>query len=76
MSVAKIIEITSSSPKSFEDACSAGVSKVSETVKHIQSAWVAEQKVVVDKGKIVEFRVTMKMTFIVDAPSAAKSKKK
>ncbi len=65
MSVAKTSEITASSSKSFEDAIRKGVSKMSETVKNIEGAWIKEQKVVVDKGEVTAYRVTMKVTFIV-----------
>jgi dodecin len=74
MSVAKIIEISAGSTKSFEDAAQNGVSRASETIKGITGAWVAEQKCVVDKGKIVEYRVTMKITFILEEQKP-KSKK-
>ena len=65
MSVAKTSEITASSSKSFEDAIRKGISKMSETVKNIEGAWVKEQKVVVDKNEVTAYRVTMKVTFIV-----------
>ncbi len=65
MSVAKTSEITASSSKSFEDAIRNGISKMSETVKNIEGAWIKEQKVVVDKGEVTAYRVTMKVTFIV-----------
>lgn len=65
MSVAKLVEISASSTKSFEDAIRSGISKASETIKNIEGAWIKEQKVVLDDGKIVEFRVSMKVTFIV-----------
>lgn len=74
MSVAKIIEISSGSPKSFEDAVQIGVSRASETIKNITSAWISEQKVIVEKGKVVEYRVTSRITFILDEPKP-KSKK-
>jgi dodecin len=72
MTVAKILEITSSSKKSFEDAISQGIVRASETVSDIQGAWVQDQKVVVSKGKVTEFRVVMKVTFVL---AAAKQKK-
>lgn len=75
MSVAKIIEISSSSPKGFEDAISHGIARASETIKHIQGAWVSEQKVVVEKGKVVDYRVTLRLTFLLEAPKADKSAK-
>ena len=65
MSVAKVSEITASSSKSFEDAVRNGISKMSETVDNIRGAWVEEQKVTVDDGKVSEYRVTMKVSFIV-----------
>ena len=66
MSVAKQVEITSSSGKSFEDAIRHGIKKTADTVKKIQGAWVKEQKVVVDGDEVTEYRVTMKVTFLVD----------
>jgi dodecin len=66
MSVAKIIEISSSSNKGFEDAIAVGIARASETIKHIQGAWVAEQKVVVEKGKVVDYRVSLRVTFLLD----------
>ncbi len=65
MSVAKHVEISASSTASFEDAIRQGIKKTAESVKGIQGAWVKEQKVVVDGDDITEFRVTMKVTFIV-----------
>jgi len=82
MTVAKIIEISSSSSKSFEDAISIGIAKASETIKQITGAWVAEQKVVVKNGKVSEYRVNLRVSFVLaDAEKpkkteAPKSKKK
>lgn len=64
--VAKVIEITASSNKSFEDAITAGIAQAGKTVKGIKGAWVSEQKVVVDKNKVVEWRVTMKVSFVIE----------
>jgi dodecin len=64
MTVAKVIEITSSSKKSFEDAISVGIARASETIADIQGAWVQDQKVVVNKGKVTEYRVSLKVTFV------------
>jgi len=67
MSIAKIIEISSSSKKSIDDAVQSGLKKCAETVKNIQGAWVNETKVVTDpKGKVIEWRVNMRVTFIVN----------
>ena len=66
MTVAKVIEITASSPKSVEDAVRSGLKKVSETVKGIQGAWVNEMKVITNgEGKVVEWRVNLKISFLV-----------
>lgn len=65
MSVAKTSEITAASGKSFEDAIAKGISKMANSVDNIEGAWVKEQKVVVKDNKIDEYRVTMKVTFIV-----------
>ena len=65
MSVAKTSEITAASSKSFEDAIRQGIRKMGESVDNIEGAWVKEQKVVVDNNEVAEYRVTMKVTFIV-----------
>lgn len=62
--VAKVVEITAASAKSFEDAISSGIARASRTLEGIQSAWVKEQKVTVKDGKVAEFRVDMKVTFL------------
>lgn len=64
MSIAKTSEISASSGKSFEDAIKKGIKRFSETVDNVEGAWVKEQKVVVKGGDVAEFRVTMKVTFI------------
>lgn len=64
MSVAKVSEITSSSDKSFEDAIQTGIARASQTLQNIQGAWINEQTVVVKNGKVAEWRVNMKVTFV------------
>jgi dodecin len=64
MSVAKVTEITAGSSKSFEDAIATGLSRAGETLDGIQGAWVKEQKVMWDGSRISEYRVTMKVTFV------------
>ena len=64
-SVAKIIEITSESTESFEDAITKGILKAGETVDGIKAAWVNGQQVTVEDGKVVGFRVDLKVTFVV-----------
>jgi flavin-binding protein dodecin len=66
MSVAKITEITATSPKSFEDAIQMGVTRAGKTLRNVQGAWVKSQKVEVTNGKISEYRVLLKVTFVLD----------
>ncbi len=64
MSIAKNVEITASSKKSFEDAVRSGIKRMSKTVKNVEGAWVKEQKVTVSDGDVVNYRVTMVVTFV------------
>jgi flavin-binding protein dodecin len=66
MSIAKLIEISAESPKSFEDAIVQGIAKASKTVHGIKSAWVKEQHVVVENNKVALYRVDLKLTFVLD----------
>ena len=66
MSVAKIVEITAESERSFEDAVREGLSRASQTIKNIEGAWIKEQKVRVSNGKVVGYRVDMKVTFLLN----------
>ena len=64
MSVAKVTEIIASSEKSFEDAVQQGIARASETIQGITGAWVESQKVTVNDGQIEQYRVNMKITFV------------
>ena len=64
MSVARVTEITASSKKSFQDAIEKGIERASKTLKNVEGAWIQDQKIVVQGGKIVAYRVNMKVTFI------------
>jgi flavin-binding protein dodecin len=64
MSVAKVTEIQASSPKSFDDAVRAGITRAEKTLRGLTGAWVKSQKVKIDKGKITEYRVLLKVTFL------------
>jgi flavin-binding protein dodecin len=66
MSVAKVMEISSSSTKGFEDAIQNGVERASKTINGIKGAWVKEQSVVVNNNAITEYRVSMKVTFVLE----------
>jgi dodecin len=64
MAVARVTEIIAGSKKSFEDAAKEGITRANKTLKGVTGAWIKDQSVVVEKGKIVEYRVVMKITFI------------
>jgi len=66
MSVAKITEITSASSKSFDDAIEEGVKRANKTLKNVTNAWVADQSVTVDDGKISSYNVRLKITFVLE----------
>lgn len=67
MSIAKVIELNAASKTSMEDAVQHGLKKCAETVKNIKGAWVNEVKVVTDdNGNVTEWRVNMRVTFVVD----------
>jgi flavin-binding protein dodecin len=64
MTVAKITEITSTSPKSFDDAINAGIKRATKRLKNVTSAWVQDQEVAVKNGKVSEYRVRLRITFV------------
>jgi flavin-binding protein dodecin len=66
MAVAKVIEISAESERNFEDAINQGIAAASKTVRNIMGAWVKEQQVTVDNGKITTYRVNLKVTFLLD----------
>jgi dodecin len=75
MSVAKVIEVIANSKVSFEDAIKQGVARSSETISGVAAAWVKDQSVEINNGKITEYRVTMKVTFVLKPPPAPKASK-
>jgi hypothetical protein len=66
MSVAKITEIQSSSTKSFEDAINQGIARADKTLKNVSGAWIKSQQVVISNGQVSEYRVLMKVTFVLN----------
>ena len=66
MAIAKVVEVNSSSTISFEDAIQTGIAKVTETVKNVQGAWINEQKVIIKENKVAEYRVNLKISFLVE----------
>ena len=66
MSVAKVIEISSESAESFEDAIKAGIRRAESTLSNVKGAWISEQKVTVEEGRIIKYRVVMRVTFVLE----------
>lgn len=66
MAVARISEIQSSSKKSFQDAMEQGIQRANKTLRNVSGAWIKDQRVVITKGRITEYRVLMKVTFVLD----------
>jgi flavin-binding protein dodecin len=66
MSVAKVTEITASSSKSFDDALQTGIKRATQTLENVQSAWVQDHEVSIKDGNIVEYKVRLKITFVLN----------
>ncbi len=66
MGVARVTEITASSPTSFDDALRAGIARAARTLKNVEGAWIQDQKVIVSDGQISEYRVNIKVTFVLE----------
>ena len=66
MSIAKVSEISATSTTSFEDAINQGLARANKTLRNVRSAWIKEQQVRVDSGKITEYQVNMMITFVID----------
>jgi flavin-binding protein dodecin len=76
MSVAKNIEITSSSTISFEDAINTGIARASKSLNNVRGAWIKEQKISIMGGKVSEYRVMMILTFVLDGDEAVEEEVK
>lgn len=66
MSVARVTEISATSPKSFEDAVNTGIDRANRTLRNVKGAWIKEQQVKVTDGKATEYQVNMLVTFVLD----------
>lgn len=66
MSVARVTELSSTSDKSFEDAIQQGVARATKTLRNVRGAWIKEQEVQVEGGKIISYKVIMKVTFVLE----------
>jgi flavin-binding protein dodecin len=71
MSIARITEISSTSPKSFEDAIETGITRATQTLRNVRSAWVKEQQIRIHNNAIVEYQVNLMITFVLDEGSQA-----
>src|SRR5439155_3791617 len=71
MSVARVVEISSTSPKSFEDAIVQGIERANQTLRNVKSAWVKEQEADVQNGKAVAYKVNLKVTFVLEGGGKA-----
>jgi flavin-binding protein dodecin len=69
MSVARVVEISATSTKSFEDAMQQGIARATKTLRQVKSAWIKEQEVRIDGERIVDYKVNMLVTFILDDSS-------
>jgi dodecin len=70
MSVARVIEISSTSEKSFEDAIQQGINRASKTLRQLRSAWLKEQEVQIEGGKISRYKVNLMVTFVLEDDTA------
>jgi flavin-binding protein dodecin len=66
MTVARVTEITSTSPNGFEDAIEQGIARATRTLRNVKSAWIKEQRVDIDGDRIAEYQVNMLVTFVLD----------
>lgn len=66
MSIARVTEISSTSTKSFEDAITMGINRATKTLRQVRSAWIKEQQVRVENGKISQYQVNLMVTFVLE----------
>ena len=66
MSIARVVEITATSDQSFEDALEQGVARATQTLRNVRSAWVKEQEVQIENGRIAGYKVNMLVSFVLD----------
>jgi len=66
MAIARSTEITASSKKSFDDAIQTGIKRATKTLRQVSAAWISDQEVMIENDKIVEYRVRMKITFLLE----------
>ncbi len=70
MSVARVVEISATSTKSFEDAMQQGIARATKTLRNIKSAWIKEQEVRIEGDRVADYKVNMLVTFVLDDTSS------
>jgi flavin-binding protein dodecin len=76
MSIVKVLEVMSNSTKSWEDAAQNAVTHAAKTLHNIRSVWIQDQSAIVSNNKIIEYRITARLSFEIDLTTAPKEKKK
>ncbi len=66
MTIARVTEISATSPQSFDDAVKQGIERAAKTLRNISSAWVKDQNVMVENGKVTAFKVNLLVTFLLE----------
>ena len=66
MSVARVVEISATSSKSFEDAMQQGIARATKTLRNVRSAWIKEQEVRIEGNRVADYKVNMLVTFVLD----------
>ena len=66
MAIARVVEVTATSPSSFEDAIQQGLERVHRTLRNVKSAWIKDQSINLEDGRIAEYQVNMLVTFVLD----------
>jgi flavin-binding protein dodecin len=64
--VARVSEISARSTEGFEDAIRVGIERATQTLRGVRSAWVKEQQVMIDEGRIAEYQVNLMVTFVLE----------
>jgi len=75
MSIAKVIEVIAVSDKSFDDAIKKGIERATQTLGGVEGAWIKDQSIEMKDGKISQYKVIMRLTFLVDKPEADDKRK-
>ena len=66
MTVARVTEISATSPESFEEAIQEGVNRVTQTLRGVEGAWVKDMNIMIEDGNIIGYKVNMAVTFMLE----------